>query len=496
MQGPLDPSISQLEGLEILDLHGNTVSALPRSISSLARLRILNISENSFENLCFADLSKLPLTEILARKNKLTGTLITDVEALPNLQSLDISVNRLSHIVPEGAVLSLPSLHQLTVSMNSLEALPDLSNWTSLLTLTADENSITCFPAGFLSLEKLRHADFSSNDIRVVPPEVARMDSLAMLRLAGNPLRGSDRKFTSITTEELKDALANRLEPPPPYQAQATESVLAGKVRGDFNQNQQPADALGQEEGSSDMDDFATPPTSAPNSPSRSEHGWPVKSGGILDRSRTESAALNPDTCAEVAQGNMVRDVQLHHNSFSTIPESLSIFAQTLTCLSLAHNQLLSNTYLTATLALPSLTELNLSANNMTSIIPLTTHLAAPRLVKLDISTNRITLLPSHPLRSTFPGLDVLLASDNHITSLDPDTITGLSVVNIANNDIGHLDPRLGLLGGRGLRKLEVGGNRFRVPRWSVLEQGTEETLRWLRGRITVGEGEGYTGVD
>ena len=44
------------------------------------------------------------------------------------------------------------------------------------------------------------------------------------------------------------------------------------------------------------------------------------------------------------------------------------------------------------------------------------------------------------------------------------------------------LNPRIGLLGGEGgLKRLEVMGNRFRVPRWSVLERGTDATLRWLR---------------
>ena len=38
------------------------------------------------------------------------------------------------------------------------------------------------------------------------------------------------------------------------------------------------------------------------------------------------------------------------------------------------------------------------------------------------------------------------------------------------------------------LEKLEVTGNRFRVPRWNVLERGTEATLRWLRGRVPVAE--------
>lgn len=76
--GPLAAEFSNLVELEILDLKGNNISALPRDLEKLTRLRILNISENSFESLPFDDLAKLPLTELLVRKNRLSGTLIED----------------------------------------------------------------------------------------------------------------------------------------------------------------------------------------------------------------------------------------------------------------------------------------------------------------------------------------------------------------------------------------------------------------------------------
>jgi Leucine-rich repeat (LRR) protein len=231
---------------------------------------------------------------------------------------------------------------------------------------------------------------------------------------------------------------------------------------------------------------------------------WPVKAGGVLDRSRTQSTTLHPIVCSRVAAESRVREVQLHHNSFATLPNSLAFFADTLASLSLAHNQLVGDAYFAEgeLLELPALRELNLASNHITSLVPLTTYLVAPRLEKLDVSANRITELPlSSPspsggdggggsgLRAAFPLLVVLLVSDNHLVDLDPDTIRGLHIVDAANNDIAKLNPRIGLLGGSGgLQRLDVQGNRFRVPRWSVLERGTEVTLRWLRGRVPVAE--------
>lgn len=504
--GPLDPSFSSLENLEIVDLHGNNLSSLPSNLGNISRLRILNISENCFEALPFEILAALPLTELNARKNQLSGTLIeAEIESLTTLQSLDVSANQLTHLTSDGRAITFPSLHQLCVSMNRLQALPDVSFWTSLITLSADENSINAIPDGFTQLRTLRSADFSSNDIRVIPPEVGRMENLGMLQLSANPLR--DKKFSSISTEEMKEILTARLEPAEPAPVETIpedhssspgtdETVIpwhgtTGAEHGDDHYDSR-----------SEFDDFATPPTSAPHSPARSRshtlssQTWPVKGGGVLDRSNTQISALNPVICSKISASTTVREVQLHHNLFTALPDSLSFFAETLTCLSLAHNQLTGETYLGGTsgddnLELPVLKELNLSSNHITGLTPLVEHLRAPLLEKLDVSLNRISALPQGTkLRDAFPNLAVLFASNNHLIELDPESIKGIRVVNAANNDIAHLNPRIGLLGGEsgGLERLDVSGNRFRVPRWNILELGTEATLRWLRARVPVAE--------
>ncbi len=510
LYGPLDPCFSKLENLEILDLHGNNLSSLPDNFGGLSRLRILNLSENSFEELPFDLLAGLPLTELIVRKNQLRGTLINDsVEGLSTLQTLDVSSNQLVHVCSPGRTIAMPALHQLCVSMNRLQTLPDIGGWTSLVTLAADENSINAIPAGLTELERLRSVDFSSNDIRTVPAEIGRMENLTNLRLSGNPLR--EKKFCSISTEEMKTILAQRLEPAPEdvaepvepaptfQDAHVAEPVQPAPSLQDAHPTAEPSVAApashhdGDDDDSrSDLDDFATPPTSAPASPVRSRSQtvtWPVKPGGVLDRSNTQSSSLHPVICSKLAASHTLHEVQLHHNLFTTLPDPLTFFAETLTALSLAHNQLLGETYLSSTLDLPALKELNVNHNHITGLAPLTTHLRAPSLQKLDISFNRLSALPcttSGNLLAFFPNLTVLLASNNHLPDLDPEAIRGLKVVDVGNNDIAHLNPRIGLLSG--LERLDVSGNRFRVPRWNVLERGTEATLRWLRGRVPVAE--------
>lgn len=505
LYGPLDQCFTKLAQIEILDLHGNNLASLPSNFGELSRLRILNISENAFESLPWEIFATLPLTELTARKNQLRGTLIPDsVEALPALKNLDVSANQLTHLCSsaDGKSVSLPALVQICLSMNRLQTLPNVSSWTSLHTLAADENSINAIPEGFTSLQQLKSVDLSSNDVRVVPAEVGRMENLTMLRLSGNPLR--EKKFSTMSTEEMKGILAQRLEPPPEHLEPKAEPA-ADERANTAVQSADPVAGYDLDDSRSDGDDFATPPTSMPGSPARSRshtlsnQTWPVKPGGILDRSNTQSSSLHPVISSKVAANHKVFDIQLHHNLFTTLPESLTFFAATLSALSLSHNQLVGETYMGGEgLDLPCLKELNLASNHITGLGPLIAHLRAPKLQKIDVSCNRIAALPAGTqLRDAFPSLTVLLMGNNHLSDLDPEAIKGLKVVDAGNNDIAHLDPRIGLLGGAGgLERLEVGGNRFRVPRFNVLDRGTEATLRWLRGRVPVAEMAAWKGED
>lgn len=500
LSGPLNAAISLLDGLEVLDLHDNKLTRLPEDMHKMSRLRILDLSENSFETISFAALAGLPLSQLVLKKNRLSGTLIEDpIDSMRTLQTLDVSCNQIKYLMPSSTIVSFPVLHTLVASMNRLQELPDMSSWSSLLTLTLDENGIGAIPDSFMTLSKLRQVDFSGNDIRVVPPELSRMDSLSMIRLSGNPLR--DKKFVTATTDELKEILAGRLEPPPPYQEQGEHVVgIMGKLAEEDKMQRTRRHIIDDDSKSDAEDDFTTPPTSRPHSPSRDRsqtmdsvqtqfhmpvlEDWQVRAGGMLDRSRTGSSTLDAAKCAEANVKQPVKQLLLHHNLFSAFPESLEIFARTLTSLSLASNQVAGDNYLNQPLELPALRDLNLTSNRITSLEPLMQFLDAPSLETIDISTNRVVELPLG-LLDKFPRLRVLLASNNQVSELHPASIRGLKIVELSNNEIGQLDPMIGLLGGSGgLERLEVTGNRFKVPRWNILEQGTHATLHWLRGRV------------
>jgi Leucine-rich repeat (LRR) protein len=462
----------------------------------LVHLRFLNLSENAFPSLPFDALQGLPLTELFAAKNKLSGVLITlDAIEFPILRTLDVSANSLTSL--SSGSLSLPSLQLLTISANRLTHLPPVSTWTSLLTLSAADNSIAALPEGFVDLPHLKLADLQGNALRILDDRIALMESLDTLLVSGNPLR--EKKFSGMNTADLKRALAARLEPaapePEPEPAaeieefQHTRNTSAASVISVIRDSD-------SDTGTEYLDAPSTP--TLPRSPSASE--WSINATlGVLDRSYSQSYSLNPLVAAQIAGENKIRSIELHHNAFSEVPASIAFFGLTLTSLNLSHNGLTSDNFVKDEIELPVLRELNLSSNTFNSLSPLLRYLKAGQLEKLDVSFNRLTTLPI--LRGQFPALAIVLASNNTIRELNPEAVRGLRSVDVGSNELGSLNPRLGLI--KGLDRLEVGGNRFRVPGWRVLEKGTGSLLEWLRGRIPVGEleeeereGEGEGEVD
>ncbi|ELR06063.1 hypothetical protein VC83_07332 [Pseudogymnoascus destructans] len=459
-----------LVNLEVLDLHSNQLSSLPAGFGDLVRLRVLNLSENTFTSLPFNAFQRLPLTELTVANNKLCGTLIqSNAAEFPKLRTLDISGNSIKSI--SSGSLSLPSLQLLTVSANRLTHLPNMSTWVSLLTLSASDNSISALPEGFVGLPILKTADLQGNDLRILDDNIALMDSLDTLLVSGNPLR--EKKFSGMNTADLKKVLKGRLEPEP-----EPETIIEIQNNGFGATIAKDDDS---DTGTEYLDAPSTP--TLPRSPSASE--WSINTTlGILDRSYSQSYSLNPLVAAQIASENNIKTMELHHNCFTEIPTSIAFFGLTLTTLNMSHNSLTSDTFMKDEIELPALKELNLSSNTFSSLSPILRLLSAPRLEKLDLSFNRLTTLPF--LRGAFPLLTAVLASNNTIREVSAQNVTGLRILDVGSNELERLDARLGLV--ESLQRLEVSGNRFRVPKHTILEKGTEAVLAWLRDRIPVSE--------
>lgn len=459
LEGMLLPAVGRLNKLEVLDLRGNCLTALPDTLAELICLKVLNLGENQFTSLPFEILSQLPLIELNAPRNRLQGSLIpASVHRFDTLQILNVVSNALERL-SDNESFDFPNLKTLSIDMNRIKSLPNMSSWKELLTLSAEDNSIATLPEGFVELKNIKHVDLTRNDLSKLDERIGLMENLFTFRIANNPLR--EKKFLTMDTEDLKQELRNRCAPEP----EETE----------------------EEEGS-----VATEFTLAPESPVHA-NTWKVKPGGVLDRSSTEMTDLNVDDLEPLVSSHDIRCLYINHNKLQSFPvPALSLLAHTLTDLDLSSNPLNSAGLISAPLSLPNLQNLNLSATGLTSLEPLQAKFSAPSLTFLDVSNNRLTgPLPS--IRHTYPNLITFLAADNQITSLHFESVQGLQVLDVSNNSIDFLPPKLGLLaaessGGPGLRRLEVAGNSFRVPRWQIVAKGTEALLEWLRGRIPAEE--------
>ncbi|KAK0345864.1 hypothetical protein LTR94_009111 [Friedmanniomyces endolithicus] len=457
LSGNLSSAICSLTNLEILDVQANRLLSLPEALRELVSLKVLNVAGNQLTALPMEAIQQTPLVELSASNNALIGSLfpLGGSSSHSTLQTLNIANNSLAALTFSGS-LDLPQLRTLDVTNNHFTGLPPMHGWTELVTLTAGDNKITELPEGLTALRKLRNVNLTSNELRMIDPEIARMEGLEVLILAANPLR--EKKYLTMNAADIKRDLTAKLEP---------EDGVDGE-------SSDPETIIG--------------PLGAGVGGLRPAALWSVQSNGLLDLASANLSDDSNDRLGSTLRTNEVRELRLQRNSLASVPPALWL-GQDLRILDLSNNPFASDDYLSAELELPVLQELNLSHCRLASLEPLTTQLTAPALRTLNLTANRLTG-PVPKLRDAYPALTILYARDNGFDTLSVDALSGLATVDLAGNALRALPYELGLLWDQGLRNLDVGGNPFRVPSYQVLGKGTEATLRWLRDKLPV-QGQG-----
>lgn len=453
LEGELPSSVYKLQNLEILELQENKLESLSSSLGRIPRLHILNVASNRLSQLPFQALKECQLHELTVSNNMLRGTLFSsDVERLDSLHLLDIRNNHIS-IFSEGTIL-LPTLQQLFATNNEISSFPPVEGWEELLVFTVDHNRLEVLPEGLVNLHRLRTLDFSANNVKSLDPHLGVMGGLEILKFDGNPFR--ERNLLNMGIVDLKRTLKARLTPP--------EIVIA------------------EAEDDDESVDISRAGEAADGEEMSQKKGLEVGRGGVLELSSKDYDDI-PMTLLETVVGSP-SSVVLLHNRLTAIPTSVETFCASLTTLNIGHNKLSGDSYLPTKISLRSLTTLILQANGITSLRPLIDNLDAPKLETLDVSANRLVSISG--IRPTFPNLIALYARDNQVEEIPVDAVDGMKVLDLSSNSIGHLPPRLGTV--NSLRELRVGGNLFRVPRWQVLEKGTEGVMEWLRDRLPADE--------
>ncbi|KAI1615073.1 hypothetical protein EDD37DRAFT_630021 [Exophiala viscosa] len=456
--GTIDMRNGSLEHLQVLDLHGNSIEGFhDEGLAQMKSLKNLNVAGNKLASLPWDVLATLTLSELNISGNQLAGILFPTRTTLTELRVLDASYNSLTGVSEND--LEFPCLRSLILKGNRIARLPGLSGCSEIQALAVSENQLEEFPPDFFQLESLKIADFGHNNIKSIMTGIAGMKNLAFLNLVGNPL--AQKKYLSMSTTDVKRDLEKKL------------------------------DVVKEEGRVSDE---------TPLSLNQSLFRYRYKaSGGVLDLSAQSLSAIELAEIDLTDSDGPIRILKLSNNNLSVFPVELlshPLVKYSLQLLDLSHNALLHPTdYLSSELFLPSLKSLYIVSTGLTSLDTLTTYLKAPVLAELNISCHKLAgRVPW--VRAWWPTCTTLLATDNWFTSVDAEGVRGLEVLDIRNNEIETVPPKIGLLGNKPgstaeygrLRVLEVSGNRFRVPRLIVVEKGTEAVLKDLRRMVMAEE--------
>lgn len=156
------------DSLEILNLSGNQLSALPADLGRLHRLEVIFCSDNHFT----------VLPEVLGN--------------CPHLHMVGFKANKI-HTVPAAALP--PGLRWLILTDNELGSLPpEIGRCQYLQKLMLAGNQLTELPATLANCTRLELLRIAANRLAALPAWLLAMPRLAWLAYAGNPAGQADEQ--------------------------------------------------------------------------------------------------------------------------------------------------------------------------------------------------------------------------------------------------------------------------------------------------------------
>ena len=203
-----------LSGLKTLNLSGNFIKYIPRSIRYMRHLQELNLSKNEITLIPneFMYLKYLKKFDVSWNKiqiivphifNNLSyleelycnDNLLTNIEninnyrvfdSILNLRILDLSHNHFQDFLTFN---QLHKLEKLNVSYNRLRNIFGLDICEHLTEIDCSNNIFKEVPYCFLLLKNLHTLYLQWNELNTLPSLLCLMDNLSVLRIEGNPMK-------------------------------------------------------------------------------------------------------------------------------------------------------------------------------------------------------------------------------------------------------------------------------------------------------------------
>ncbi|XP_047059730.1 probably inactive leucine-rich repeat receptor-like protein kinase At3g28040 [Lolium rigidum] len=196
LSGEVPSWLGDLAALQRLDLSDNVLTgALPDSLGELKDLSYLSLSRNQLAGSIPAAMSGCTrLAELHLRGNRLSGS-IPDALFDVGLETVDMSSNALSGVMPSGSTRLAETLQWLDLSGNQLTgSIPaEMALFFSLRYLNVSRNALhTQLPPELGLLRNLTVLDLRSSGLYgPLPSDLCESGSLAVLQLDGNSLAGT-----------------------------------------------------------------------------------------------------------------------------------------------------------------------------------------------------------------------------------------------------------------------------------------------------------------
>ncbi|KAG1459533.1 hypothetical protein G6F46_002151 [Rhizopus delemar] len=420
---------SAVKSLVKLDLSHNKIKTLPDIILHAGKIKELQVSQNQLDILFRGDVTLPSLVRLDASDNQLTR-ITTGSSDFPKLIEVALRNNRMTEAGMKG-LGGAPNIQTLDISSNKLKDIP----------LTA-----------IIHLIHLQRLDVRANDIQQIPYELGQLEELKAIHCEGNPMRittSMDHFIESLRAKykSQKEQAANE---------EQDNTAIRSENASKEDEKEEENDNIQIKEQQVDV----------------------VKRFDMSNKQLMELSEEQLNFTGEAIPGTIL----LSRNMFTQLPMALSELAKFIVHLDLEHNRIEEFNLTIDGLVFSSLKVLKLSNNRMKQLKAIGESTSFPKLEELVLNQNMLTSLP-HNLASILPELKILSVSSNKVDNITIGMFgKKLEILNLSNNDIGQLPPELSLI--EGLKELVVFGNRFRIPRPAIVDQGTQAILEFLRHRV------------
>ncbi|KAK9097066.1 hypothetical protein Sjap_022563 [Stephania japonica] len=195
--GEIPEEFGEFKNLTELSLYTNDLTGpLPRKLGFWSNLSLIDVSENRLSGSIPPDLCKNgKMTKMLLIQNQFTGEIPPNLVNCSSLTRLRLSNNSLSGLVPSG-IWGLPNLNFIDLAMNRFQGPilpPDIANAKSLAQLRLRSNRFSGeIPPEISKATSLNLIDMSFNSISgEIPSQIGELKQLDSLYIQSNNISGT-----------------------------------------------------------------------------------------------------------------------------------------------------------------------------------------------------------------------------------------------------------------------------------------------------------------